>query len=76
MKKKIGTVLDERLIDRARRAADLEGKTLAAFIQEALIAHLARRQAPHGASVAQVKGAFRLSARDLEEVLQAELYEP
>lgn len=73
MRKKIGTVLEQRVIDQARRAARSEGKSLAAYIEEALVAHLDRRER---ISVGDLKGMFRLTPEELNEVLQADLYDP
>lgn len=72
MKRKVGTVLEEETVKRVREAAAREGLTLSAFIEEALEAHLKRKQP---VTVEQTRGMFQLTAEQLEEVLSADLYD-
>ncbi|MHB2016380.1 MAG: ribbon-helix-helix protein, CopG family [Candidatus Xenobia bacterium] len=73
-KRKIGTVLDGDLVERAREIAAAEGKSLAQVIEEALRAHVARRSIGESA-VQRMRGVFKLSRGSWDEVLRTELYD-
>lgn len=74
MKRKVGTVLGEDLLWKAKQAAAREKKTLSLLLEEALREHLARlegRVAPAAkAHVQETKGALKVSKRLLDAVLR------
>lgn len=79
-KRKVGTVLDEELLWRAKQAAVREKKTLSLLLEEALEAHLSRLEGS-GAErrkglVQETRGVFKVDKKLLEAVLAEEgLYE-
>lgn len=80
MKRKVGTVLEEELLWRAKRAAVREKKTLSLLLEEALEAHLARLEGPGAGRrkglVQETRGVFKVERRLLEAVMAEEgLYE-
>lgn len=80
MKRKVGTVLEEELLWKAKRAAVRERKTLSLLLEEALQEHLSRlegRRAARGKSlVEETRGVFKVSKKLLKAVLAEEgLYE-
>lgn len=78
MKRKIGTVLKEELLWKAKRAAVREKKTLSLLLEEALQEHLARlegRRAARGKSlVEETRGVFKVSKKLLEAVMAEESF--
>ena len=71
MRRKIGTLLEERLLERARGRAAREGKALNALLEEALEAYLARGSARSSRHLVEKGwGAFRVSRRQLNEALK------
>lgn len=80
MKRKVGTVLEEELLWRAKRAAVREKKTLSLLLEEALEAHLARLEGPGAGRrkslVQETRGVFKVERKVLEAVMAEEgLYE-
>lgn len=76
MKRKVGTVLEEELLWRAKRAAVREKKTLSLLLEEALEAHLARLEEP-GAErrrslVQETRGVFKVDRKLLKAVMAEE----
>lgn len=76
MKRKIGTVMEERLLWRAKQVAAREKKPLSALLEEALDAHLVRLgEAPGrrpGHVVEETRGALRVSRKTLGALLKEE----
>jgi hypothetical protein len=73
MKTKIGTILDDGLLRRARAVAAREGKRLNEVFEEALAAHLQRKTGvTRSGTVARTAGALRLSRRRVERILREE----
>ena len=74
VKRKVGTVLGEELLWKAKQAAARERKTLSLLLEEALREHLARlegRTAAHAKGrVAETKGALKVSKKLLDAVLR------
>lgn len=70
MKKKIGTVLDERLLTAAKVLAAKEHKKLSQVIEEALIEYL-RRWRGRGI-VAKTQGALKASPKVVQTILEEE----
>jgi hypothetical protein len=73
VKTKIGTILDQGLLRRARSMAAREGKRLNQVIEEALTDHLNRRDAGHAARVTlRTAGCIRVSKRVVHQILERE----
>jgi molybdenum-dependent DNA-binding transcriptional regulator ModE len=73
MRKKIGTLLDERLVKRAQGRAAQEGKAFNDLLEAALEAYLARHSVVSGQRLVDESwGAFRVSRRQLAEALKAD----
>lgn len=74
VKRKVGTVLDSRLLSRAKQVAARENKPLSALFEEALDAHLVRlgeRGRGHrGRVVEQTAGTLRIGKKLLTKVLE------
>ena len=74
MRRKIGTLLDERLLKRAKERAAREGKALNELLEAALEAYLARGSARSSRRlVDEGWGAFRVTRRQLTEALRHDL---
>ena len=74
MRRKIGTLLDERLLKRAKGRAAREGKALNELLEAALEAYLARGPARSSRRlVDEGWGAFRVTRRQLTEALRHDL---
>ena len=76
MRQKVGTVLDEGILKRAKVRAAQEGKAFNELLEEALQAYLSR----HGASsarrlVEEGWGVFRVTPKELKEALKGEIFE-
>ncbi len=71
MRKKIGTVLDESVVERAKVRAARDGKTLSALIEDALVRYLAEGED----AVARSFGMLKLTPAELEEVLTLDYYD-
>ncbi len=73
MKRKVGTVLEEELLWRAKRAAVRGKKTLSLLLEEALQEHLARLEARvpvRGKSlVKETRGVLKVNKKLLDAVL-------
>jgi len=74
VKRKVGTVLDEELLWKAKQTAAREKKTLSHVLEEALQEHLARleRGGPPGAKarVKETAGVLKVSKKVLAAVLR------
>jgi len=71
MRRKIGTLLDERLLKRAKGRAAQEGKALNEILEAALEAYLARQPVRSSQRlVDEGWGAFRVTRRQLTEALR------
>ncbi len=77
MKQKIGTVLDQRLVRRAKIYAAQQGQPLNAIIEEALRAWLDRAAArsPAASLVAQTAGNLALDPSLLASLMAEDLYD-
>jgi hypothetical protein len=71
MRKKIGTLLDERLVKRAKGRAAREGKAFNEILEAALEAYLSQ-ESPESRRrlAAQGWGAFRVTRRQLREAME------
>ena len=75
MRKKVGTVLDERLILAVKQLAVLEGKKLNEIIEEALERYLSqRRLGTPGSIVAATAGAYSVDDDQFEQVMEEDFY--
>jgi hypothetical protein len=76
VKRKVGTVLDERLLRKAKQVAAREKKPLSVLLEEALDAHLVRlgeRPAGRpGQVVEETAGALRIDKKRLTAILKEE----
>lgn len=74
-RKKIGTLLDETLLRRAKVRAAREGKALNELFETALETYLSRAAtaAPGRGVVDKGWGAFRVTRRQLEQALHGDL---
>jgi len=71
MRRKLGTLLDERLLTRAKGRAAREGKALNELLEAALEAYLTQPPARSGQRlVDEGWGAFRVTRRQLAEALR------
>lgn len=72
---KVGTSLEERLLQRARDAARREGRSLNDLLEEALGLYLAREdRVSEGGWADRTAGSYRLSRELLEAALHDDLY--
>jgi DNA-binding transcriptional MocR family regulator len=73
MRRKVGTILDADLYERAKAAAQRRGVTTNAMIEEALTRYLAG--AERAASVVrETRGSYSVSRRALRAALHDDLY--
>jgi len=71
MRRKVGTLLDDRLLERAKGRAAREGKALNELLEAALEAYLARGGTRSRRRVVdEAWGAFRVTRRQLSEALK------
>ena len=71
MRRKIGTLLEERLLKRAKGRAAREGKALNELLEAALKAYLTRGSARSSRHLVEAGwGAFRVTRRQLSEALR------
>ncbi|MGH7771965.1 MAG: hypothetical protein ACREQA_06970 [Candidatus Binatia bacterium] len=76
MRQKIGTVLDEGILKRAKVRAAQEGKAFNELLEAALQAYLSRHQAISGQRLVEESwGVFRVTPRELRHALKGELFE-
>lgn len=76
MRQKVGTVLDEAILKRAKVRAAQEGKAFNELLEAALQAYLSRHGATSGPQlVKEGWGVFRVTPKELKEALQRELLE-
>lgn len=75
MKQKVGTVLDQRLLRRAKAVAAQRGRPLSAVIEEALRAWLEREaeKAPTASLVAQTAGNMAVEPAVLATILAEDI---
>lgn len=74
MRRKIGTVLDERLYQRAKDAARSQGRSLNEVLAEALERFLSSHTT-RPSVVAETRGTYKVSARALRAVLEEDPYD-
>lgn len=73
-RKKIGTLLDERLVRRAKGRAAQEGKAFNELLEAALEAYLARQSVMSSQRlVTEGWGAFRVTRRQLADALRDDI---
>lgn len=76
MRQKVGTVLDEAILKRAKVRAAQEGKAFNELLEEALQAYLSRHIGTSGRRLVEESwGVFRVTPRELREALKGELLE-
>ena len=76
MYKKVGTILDENLLKRAKQKAISQHTSLSHLFAEALSEYLQRRIKPPSSSSIEVSfGALKISKSKLKSVLEEDLYE-
>ena len=73
MRRKIGTILDADLYERAKAAAQRRGVTTNAVIEEALKRYLASTGRV-ASVVRETRGAYRVSQRSVRTALHDDLY--
>jgi hypothetical protein len=74
VRRKIGTLLEGRLLERAKERATREGKALNELLEAALEAYLARGSVRSKQRVVDAGwGAFRVTRRQLTEALRHDL---
>lgn len=73
MRRKIGTLIDDRLLERAKGRASREGRAFNELLEAALEAYLAPRSARSCRRLVEEGwGAFRVSRRQLTEALKGD----
>ena len=77
MHKKFGTVLDDKLLSRAKAYCHKKHKTISRLLEEALGEYLQKeeRPVPSFSAVEASFGALKISSRDLRSVLEEDVYE-
>ena len=76
MKRKIGTILDEEIVYRAKKAALQQRKSLSQILEESLRVYLLSLETKRGetkkAIVRGTRGAMRISPKALKAVMEEE----
>ena len=76
MRQKVGTVLDEGILKRAKVRAGQEGKAFNELLEAALQAYLSRHPGTSRRRlVEEAWGVFRVTQKELKEALQGEMLE-
>lgn len=76
MRRKVGTIVDEELLKRAKVRAAQEGKAFSELLGTALETYLSRRAGASGERlVDEGWGAFRITRRELRQALKGDLLE-
>ena len=76
MRRKVGTIVDEELLKRAKVRAAQEGKAFSELLGTALEMYLSRRGGASGERlVDEGWGAFRITRRELRQALKGDLLE-
>lgn len=76
MRQKVGTVLDEELLRRAKVRAAQEGKALNQLLEAALQTYLARNVGTSGPRLVEEGwGVFRVTPGELKKALSGEMFE-
>jgi hypothetical protein len=77
MKKKIGTIMEEEILNRAKWMALKEGKKLNQLIEDALKNYILKRDAGgRDKSIVQAtKGVFRVDKKIVDKILKEPFYE-
>lgn len=78
MQKKIGTVLDDKLLSRAKAYCHKKHKTISRLLNDALHEYLKKQDAstPVGfSSVKSSSGAFKVPKETLKRILEEDIYE-
>jgi DNA-binding transcriptional MocR family regulator len=73
MRRKIGTILDAALYERAKAAAQRRGTSTNAVIEEALTRYLSSREGS-ASVVRETRGSYKVSRKGLAAALQDDLY--
>jgi molybdopterin-guanine dinucleotide biosynthesis protein A len=77
MHKKFGTVLDEKLLSRAKAYCHKKHKTISRFLHEAVEEYLQKEEArsPSFSAVEASFGSLKIPSRELRSVLEEDIYE-
>ena len=76
MRQKVGTVLDEELLKKAKVRASQEGKALNELFEAALQTYLSRHGGTSGRRLVDESwGVFRVTPKELREALKGEILE-
>ncbi len=77
MQKKIGTILDDKLLAQARIFSQKEHITISRLIQESLSEFIQRKKRPPSllSAVDSSFGALKITPRELKNILKENLYE-
>lgn len=75
MRRKIGTILDEDVINRAKMVAAAEGRSLAQVVEEALRVYLAHRVSGASSTVMQTMGLVKGSRSQVGVALSVDPYD-
>ena len=77
MQKKIGTILDDKLINEAKTFSSREHITISRLIQQSLAEYLERKKhtASSFSAVDASFGALKISPRELKSILNEDQYE-
>lgn len=76
MHKKFGTVLDDKLLSRARTYCHKKHKTMSRFLEEAMEEYLLKeeRHSPSFSAVETSFGALKIPSRQLRSILEEDVY--
>ena len=77
MHKKFGTVLDDKLLTRAKAYCHRKHKTVSRLLEEALEEYLQKEERPVSSfsAVEASFGVLKVNARDLRSILEEDMYE-
>lgn len=76
MRQKVGTVLDEDILKRAKVRAAQEGKAFSELLETALQAYLSRQGRTSGRRLVDESwGVFRVTRKELKDALKGEILE-
>ncbi len=76
MRQKVGTVLEEKLLKRAKVRAAQEGKAFSELLEAALEAYLSRHPGSSGHRLVEESwGVFRVTPKELRQALKGEMLE-
>ncbi len=77
MNKKFGTVLDEKLLSRAKAYCHRKHKTISRLMEEALKEYLQKEERPTSSfsAVEASFGTLKIPLKDLRSILEEDVYE-